>query len=75
MKDVLTMQDNQFSIHAIGNGHIIAYCHETDVIDYFGAPYSSPSLGTISLCRKTVRKILPYHIIRKMKTKCDRGIC
>ena len=48
---MLTMQDNQFSIHAIGNGHIIAYCHETDVIDYFGAPYSSPSLGTISLDR------------------------
>ena len=43
------MRHNDNIIHASGNGKIIAYGHGADIIQIFGAPYSSPSLGTVKV--------------------------
>ncbi|MDF2686738.1 MAG: hypothetical protein K0S55_1921, partial [Clostridia bacterium] len=43
------MINNDKKIHASGNGKIIAYGHNVDILQLFGPPYSSPSLGTITV--------------------------
>ncbi len=43
------MQKNNFTVHAIGNSHILTYHNGIDIFEYFGSPYSSPSLGSIKV--------------------------
>ena len=43
------MQKNNYSIHACGNGKVLTYHHNADLIQFFGPVYSSPSVGTIKV--------------------------
>lgn len=41
--------DNPHGVYAMGNGRLCAYGSGGDIIQLFGAPYSAPSVGTLTL--------------------------
>ena len=67
------MRDNDL-IYMAGNGLIVCAFHDGDIVNFFGPPYSSPSLfGSRFILGEGVNKSLPRHLDKAGVWQLDIG--